>query len=193
MASFSDSGPAAYVAPRPPRERGLPSAAALHRVAATFLALALASAAVVRLGIGGRGLIAAFVACVLVAISVVDIEQRRIPNRIVLPATGAVLLAQLALYPERSAEWLLASAGAALFLLLPLLVYPAGMGLGDVKLALLLGAALGEAVVPAMTVAIFAAFLFAVAVLARGGPAARKTAIPFGPFLALGALVVLLA
>ena len=67
------------------------------------------------------------------------------------------------------------------------------MGLGDVKLALLLGAALGLAVIPAMTLAVFAAFVVSVAVMVRGGVGARKTAIPFGPFLAAGALLVLLA
>jgi leader peptidase (prepilin peptidase)/N-methyltransferase len=193
MASFSDHGGAKPLAVKAVPQPRLPSDLPLHRVVAAALALGLASALVVRLGIGGHGVVAAFVAFVLVAIAVVDIEERRIPNRIVLPSTAAVLVAHLALYPDRSAEWLLASAGAALFLLLPLLVYPAGMGLGDVKLALLLGASLGYAVVPAMMLGIFAAFLFAVAVLIRGGPAARKTAIPFGPFLALGALVVLLA
>jgi leader peptidase (prepilin peptidase)/N-methyltransferase len=191
MASFSDHGPPAYAVARSLREPRLLFAAP-HRLAAAFLALGLAGAVVVRVGVGSGGLVAAFVTCVLVAISVVDIEERRIPNIIVLPATGGVLLAHLVLYPERYAEWLLASAGAALFLLLPLLFYPAGMGLGDVKLALLLGAALGQGVIPAMTLAVFAAFLFALAVLVRGGPAARKTAIPFGPFLAFGALVVLL-
>jgi leader peptidase (prepilin peptidase)/N-methyltransferase len=193
MASLSEHASPAYVGRPPARKRAHRLPVAPHRVAAAVVAVGLAGAAFVRVGFGGDGVIAAFVACVLVAISVVDIEQRRIPNVVVLPATIAVLGAQLALNPEQTAEWLLASAGAALFLLLPLLVYPAGMGMGDVKLALLLGAALGHGVVAAMTLAIFAAFVFALGVLVRGGPSARKTAIPFGPFLALGALVVILA
>jgi leader peptidase (prepilin peptidase)/N-methyltransferase len=72
-----------------------------------------------------------------------------------------------------------------------MLVYPAGMGMGDVKLAALLGAALGKSVVVAIAIALFAAGAFALLVLAREGLGARKKAVPFGPFLALGGLVVL--
>jgi leader peptidase (prepilin peptidase) / N-methyltransferase len=188
MASFSDhAGPATFVAQGPPPAEQLPA----HRVAAGLFAGGLAAALIVRHGLDGRGLIAALLALVLVAVSVVDLEERRIPNRIVLPATAAMLLGQLALNPGRSPEFFLASIGAALFLFLPRVAHPAGLGLGDVKLALLLGAALGRAVIPAMTLAVFALFLFAVAILITRGATARRTGIPFGPFLALGALVVL--
>jgi leader peptidase (prepilin peptidase) / N-methyltransferase len=85
----------------------------------------------------------------------------------------------------------LASIGAALFFLLPILVYPQGMGMGDVKLALLLGAGLGAAVVSALVVALLAVFLVACAILLRGGGEARRRTIPFGPFLAFGGLVAL--
>jgi leader peptidase (prepilin peptidase) / N-methyltransferase len=147
--------------------------------------------ALARFGLGGEGAIAVFFVCVLVVVSVVDIERRIIPNQIVLPATALVLVAHTALAPDRAVEWTAASIGAALFLLLPLLVYPAGMGMGDVKLALLLGAGLGRAVVPAFVVAFVAAAIVGLAVIARGGLAARKTAIPFGPFLAAGGIVAL--
>jgi leader peptidase (prepilin peptidase) / N-methyltransferase len=188
MASFSD-----HVSPAPLVVRGRRRQGAVLRPAAGVLALALAGTLLARLGADADGFVAAFVAGVLVAVSVVDIEERRIPNRIVLPAAAAVLLAQIALEPGGAPEWLLASFGAALFLLVPRLAYPAGMGLGDVKLAFFIGAALGQAVVPALVLAVFAAFVFAVVVLIHGGAAARKTALPFGPFLALGAIVVLLA
>ena len=190
MASFSDEGIAGAVAPGGPlpAESELPA----HRVAAAFFALGLAGALLVRFDFGARGFLAAFVACVLVAVSVVDVEERRIPNVIVLPATALVLVAQVALDPGRSPEFFIAALGAAVFLFLPRLANPAGLGLGDVKLALLLGAALGQAVIPAMTLAVFAGFVFAVAILIRGGDDARKTAMPYGPFLAFGALVVLL-
>jgi leader peptidase (prepilin peptidase)/N-methyltransferase len=72
-----------------------------------------------------------------------------------------------------------------------MLIYPAGMGMGDVKLAALIGAALGRSVVAAIAVTLFAGGAFAVLVLVREGLGARKKAIPFGPFLALGGLVVL--
>ena len=124
----------------------------------------------------------------LVVLAAIDLERRIIPNRIVLPAVVLILAAQIALSPDRALEWTAASLGAALFLLLPLLVYPSGMGMGDVKLALLLGAGLGWAIVPALVAGLFAAFIVALVVLVRGGLAARKTALPFGPFLVLGAL-----
>lgn len=161
------------------------------RAAGWLVAVACSALAIARFGPGGEGLLAAFFVCVLVVVSVIDIERRIIPNRIVIPATVVVLCAQIALAPDRAPEWAAASIGAALFLLLPLLVYPAGMGLGDVKLALLLGAGLGRAIVPAFAVGFTAAALVGLAFIARHGLAARKTTIPFGPFLAGGAIVAL--
>jgi leader peptidase (prepilin peptidase)/N-methyltransferase len=151
----------------------------------------VAGGCVARFGLSGEGLVAASFAVVLVVLAAIDLEQRIIPNRIVLPAAAFVLLAQSALSPERTLELTAAAFGAALFLLLPLFFYPDGMGMGDIKLAALLGAGLGWAIVPAFVVGFMAAFVAAVVVLARGGLAARKTALPFGPFLALGALFAL--
>jgi len=111
---------------------------------------------------------------------------------IVLPATAVVLIAQIALYPDHAVEWLVASLGAALFFFVPLLIYPAGMGMGDVKLAALLGAALGKSVVAALLGGLLAGAAFSILVLLREGMSARKKAIAYGPFLALGGLVVLL-
>jgi leader peptidase (prepilin peptidase)/N-methyltransferase len=145
----------------------------------------------VRFGFGPRAVVGAFFAAVLVVLSVVDLEERRIPNRIVLPATAVVLAAQVGFFPERALEWVVASLAAALFLLLPLLVYPGGMGMGDVKMALLLGAALGQAVVVALLVGTLVPGVLAAILLASRGAAARKTALPYGPFLALGGLVAL--
>src|SRR5207253_3347625 len=111
------------------------------------------------------------------------------PNRVVLPAAAVVLALQLSWHP--SVEWPAAGYGAALFLFLAALAYPAGMGMGDVKLALLLGFATGKAVPVALMVGMLAALVPSVILLARHGAAARKMAIPFGPFLALGGLVAL--
>jgi leader peptidase (prepilin peptidase) / N-methyltransferase len=151
----------------------------------------LCVACVVRFGLSGRTAVALLFCAVLVVLAAVDLERRIIPNRIVLPATLAVLGAQLALYPDRALEWIVASLAAALFLFLPLLLFPSGMGMGDVKLALLLGAALGASVATALVVAVLAAFLAALVLLVRGGIAARKTAFAFGPFLAFGGIVAL--
>lgn len=163
------------------------------RYAATGLAALLAAALVAHHGLGARGLISAGVAVVLVALSVVDIEQRRLPNVIVVPATFVVLAAQIAFFPDRTLEWILAAFGAALFLYLPMLVYPAGMGWGDVKLALLLGAAVGKAVAFTLLVSTLAAGVVSIGIIAVQGAEGRKRAIPFGPFLALGAIVTLFA
>ncbi len=127
----------------------------------------------------------------LVVISAIDIERRVIPNRIVLPATAIVLALQVALFPEDTVEWIVAAAGAAGFLLVVLLAYPPGMGMGDVKLALLLGASLGWLVGAALLLGFVAAAVAGLGLMARYGLRARKRTMPFGPFLALGAIVAL--
>jgi len=135
--------------------------------------------------------VSAVFAGVLAVLAAIDIERRIVPNRIVLPATGIVLLAQMFVHPDQRLEYVVATLGAGAFLLLPLLVYPAGMGLGDVKLALVLGAGLGAGVVMAFVVGLLAGFVAAAFLLVTRGSAARKMAIPFVPFLALGGLVAL--
>jgi leader peptidase (prepilin peptidase)/N-methyltransferase len=136
-----------------------------------------------------EALIAAFFCAVLVAVSVIDIERYIIPNRIVLPAAVIVLAAQTLRDP--SPEWAIAGFGAALFLLIAALAYPAGMGMGDVKLALLLGFELGRTVPVGMLAGFIAALVPSAVLLARHGSAARKMRIPFGPFLALGGVIAL--
>jgi leader peptidase (prepilin peptidase)/N-methyltransferase len=151
----------------------------------------LIGACVLAFGLTAYAAVAAFFCATLVAVSVTDLERRIIPNRIVLPGAAVVLLAQTGLEP--SPEWALGALGASLFLFLAALAYPAGMGMGDVKLALLLGAMLGRTVPVAMMIAMVAALVPAVVLLARHGSAARKMGIPFGPFLALGGVVTLFA
>jgi leader peptidase (prepilin peptidase) / N-methyltransferase len=153
-------------------------------------ALLLAACALV-FGLSADAAVAAFFCAVLVAISATDIERRIIPNRIVLPAAVVVLAANTMLHP--SVEWVLAGFGAALFLFLAVLAYPGGMGMGDVKLALLLGFALGATVPVAMMVGLVSALVPSVVMFSRHGSAARKMRIPFGPFLAFGGVVALFA
>lgn len=160
------------------------------RVAAVGLVAAgLAAGSFARFGLSGQAFVAAFVVVVLVVISAIDLEQRIIPNRIVLPATAVVLTARIALSPGRTLEWIGASLGAAAFLLLIHLVQPEGLGMGDVKLALLIGAALGRYTVAGLLVGMLAAAAVAIVVLVREGRAGRKKAIPYGPFLAFGAIL----
>jgi leader peptidase (prepilin peptidase)/N-methyltransferase len=164
------------------------------RIGWVYPAVELATALLVagcfwRFGVSWDALIGSFYAAVLVAISAIDLEHRIIPNRIVLPAALIVLVANTVVHP--SVQWFAGGFGASLFLLLAALAYPAGMGMGDVKLALLLGFATGKAVPVALMLGMIAALVPSVILLARHGAAARKMAIPFGPFLALGGLVAL--
>ena len=151
----------------------------------------LIGACVVAFGPTPDAAVAALFCAALVAVSVTDLERHVIPNRIVLPAAAIVLVAQAALHP--SPEWALGAFLAALFLFLAAFAYPAGMGMGDVKLALLLGAMLGRTVPVAMMIAMLSALVPSTVLLVRHGAAARKMAIPFGPFLALGGFVALFA
>src|ERR687888_2720818 len=128
------------------------------RYPAVELATALLVAGcVVRFGVSADALVAAFVCAVLVAISATDLEHRIVPNRIVVPAAAVVLAAQTPLHP--SPEWTVAALAASSFLLAAALAYPAGMGMGDVKLAVLMGAALGRTVSVALMVGMMAALV----------------------------------
>ena len=151
----------------------------------------LAAACVWKFGLHPEALVAAFFCLALVTVSATDLEHHLIPNRIVLPAAAVVLVAQTAVKP--SPEWAIAAAGAAAFLLAAALAYPAGMGMGDVKLALLLGAMLGRTVPIALLLGMVSALVPGIVLLARHGGRARKMGIPLGPFLALGAVVALFA
>ena len=152
---------------------------------------ALAAAAILSFGPTWEGAAAAILGLALVPVVVIDLRHRLIPDVIVLPAAVLGLAVATAADPARWWVYLSAAAGAAGFLLLLALVHPGGMGLGDVKLALLLGGVLGASVVPALAIAFGIGAALGVVALVRFGPAARKMAIPFGPFLAAGALAAL--
>jgi leader peptidase (prepilin peptidase)/N-methyltransferase len=140
-------------------------------------------------GLTLEALAAALFCWVLVVITRTDLEHRLIPDKIVLP--GAVAVLALRTIDDPSVEWILCALGAGLALFLIVLVYPRGLGMGDVKLSALLGAGLGISVVVAMFVGFFAAFVPALVLFVRHGREARKSAIPLGPFLALGGVVAL--
>jgi leader peptidase (prepilin peptidase)/N-methyltransferase len=130
----------------------------------------------------------------LVPVTLIDLDFRIIPNRLL--AIGAVVaLALLAAFdPGEIPEHLIAAVAAGGFFLLAVLAYPSGMGMGDVKLAAVLGLFLGRSVGPAVFVALVAGTVVGGLIIARkGAREGRKTAIPFGPYLALGGLVGLFA
>lgn len=131
---------------------------------------------------------------VLIPVALIDLEKRIIPNKILLPAAVAALVAGAVIAPGKVPEQLIAAGAAGGFFLLFALAYPKGMGMGDVKLAAVLGLYLGRSVAVALIAGVFAGVVIGAAVLARlGVQQGRKTAVPFGPFLALGAIVALFA
>jgi leader peptidase (prepilin peptidase)/N-methyltransferase len=142
-------------------------------------------------GVAGRA-IDVFATAVFVILAWIDVERRIVPNVIVLPAALITLVARIVVEPSEWAIFLAASLGAAAFFLIAHAIYPVGLGMGDVKLALLIGAATGKHVLVALAIGTGAAGVFSLALLARHGSAARKTALPFAPFLSLGAVAVLI-
>jgi leader peptidase (prepilin peptidase) / N-methyltransferase len=129
----------------------------------------------------------------LVAISVTDLERRIIPNKILLAGAIAGAALAAATDPGSLLERAIAAAAAGGLLFAVALAYPRGMGMGDVKLAAVMGLYLGRSVAPALLIAFAAGSIVGLALIARRGAAARKQAVPFGPFLALGGVVGLLA
>lgn len=177
-----------YVALRG-RCRGCGARIGLVYPAVELLTALLVAGSFLAFGWSGKSFVAAFFCATLVTISATDLSHRIVPNVIVLPAAAIVLVAMTVLEP--SAEWALGAFGAAFFLFLAALAYPKGMGMGDVKLALLLGAMLGRTVPVALMAGMLSALVPSAVLFARHGSAARKMAIPFAPFLSFGGVVAL--
>ena len=126
----------------------------------------------------------------LVPITLIDLDHRIIPNRLTFIGAVAALVVLAAMRPQDLVEHLVAGVAASGFLLAAALARPGGMGMGDVKLAGVLGLFLGAAVAPALLAALLAGTIAGLAIIARKGSVeGRKTAIPFGPFLAVGGCV----
>ncbi len=166
------------------------------RISPVYPAVELTTALLVagcvwKFGLSWEAAVASAFCAALVAVSAIDLAHRIVPNRIVVPGAALILAAQTAIHP--SPEWAIAALGASGFLLAAALAYPAGMGMGDVKLALMLGAMLGRNVAPGMFIGMLAALVPSAVLFARHGAAARKMGLPFAPFLALGAVAALFA
>jgi leader peptidase (prepilin peptidase)/N-methyltransferase len=137
----------------------------------------------------GLGLLA-----VLVPVALIDLDHHLIPNRLLAPAAAGALAIGLLTDPGRVPQQLIAAAGAGGFLLVFALAYPRGLGMGDVKLAGVLGLFLGVSVAVALLAGLVAGTIVGIGVMARAGVArGRKTAVPFGPLLALGGVLALFA
>jgi leader peptidase (prepilin peptidase)/N-methyltransferase len=159
------------------------------RLVAAALWVALAVACVLDFGWSVEALVGAAGCAVLVAVSVTDIERRIIPNRIVVPALVAALVVQTSRDP--GVEWLVAALAAGGFFLVLALVYPAGLGMGDVKLAAFMGAWLGRDVFVALLVGSLLGAVLAVLVVVLRPGSGRKSTLPYGPSLAVGGVVAL--
>ena len=177
----------------PAEDSSVPAQARAWRVhpAGVALGAVLAAAALLRLGVTPAGVLAAGVLAVLGVLTVIDLQVRLLPNRIIVPTLAAVLAWQLVFLPERFLEAVVAGIAAAGFLWLPSLIRPGAMGLGDVKLAGVLGVYLDAGVIQAMIVAFSAGSLAGLRLIARHGWSARSRTIAFAPCLALGALVTM--
>ena len=155
---------------------------------------ALCALVVVAKGADQDALLGLVLVLLLVPVTLIDLDHRIIPNKLMI--VGAVLAPALVLWlePDAIAEHLIAGAAAGGFFLVAVLAYPRGMGVGDIKLAAVLGLFLGRAVGPAIFIALISGTLVGALIMARKGVAeGRKTAVPFGPFLALGGVVALFA
>ncbi len=129
----------------------------------------------------------------LAVITLTDLEQRIIPNKVLIAGAVICVLIAAPTDPAGLSERAIAALAAGGLFFLVALAYPAGMGLGDVKLAATMGLFLGRAVAPAILAALLIGSVVGLALIARHGAGARKMAIPFGPFLALGGVIGLLA
>jgi prepilin signal peptidase PulO-like enzyme (type II secretory pathway) len=159
-------------------------------VVATGGAASLAAA--VQWGASGRTLAAVLFLSVLTVLAAIDIEQRRIPNRIVLPASALLLGVQIAVEPRRTAELLVALFATAAIAYVLVRLNPRGLGMGDAKLALFMAVGLGADVIVGLAVGSVLGAAFGAIRMIRGGLRARRSTFPYAPFLAVGSAVALL-
>jgi prepilin signal peptidase PulO-like enzyme (type II secretory pathway) len=165
----------------------LPTGTPLLLVAATSLVLVVASFS--HFGLAGHALLGAVLCPALVLLAAIDAKHKLLPNEIILAATLAVGLIVAASTPGSFLWHLVAAAALGGFFFVFGTIFAGSLGMGDAKLGFLLGLALGAKVVGAALIAFAGLLVAALYVLATRGVAARKDAIPFGPFLALGGIV----
>jgi leader peptidase (prepilin peptidase)/N-methyltransferase len=129
----------------------------------------------------------------LIAVTFIDLEHKIVPNKIMLPAAVYGLVTAVAFRTHILPELLIAGAGAFTFFLLAALIHPKGMGMGDVKLAGVMGLYLGKLVIPALAIAFLVGSVVGIGLVLRYGARSRKVGVPFAPFMAFGGLVAMLA
>lgn len=162
------------------------------RVFVVVTAVALIVASFVSYGLSGKALVGAVFCPTLVLLGAIDAKHRLLPNAIILPASLAVGLIVAASSPGSFLTHLAAGAALGGFFFLFGTIFPGSLGMGDAKLGFLIGLALGWQTFGAALLAFAGLLVAALYVLATRGVSARKDAIPFGPFLALGGIVAFL-
>jgi len=190
-AGFALGWPMEWVIQRFPTGEGTaPSTRRRWLVAA--VTAALFAALTIRIGLHPRLAPALLLTALVVPASAIDLKHRIIPNAINLPGAILVYITAVAAQPDRWAELLIGGLAGFLFLGLGWVVSPKGMGLGDVKMTLMIGLALGKYVAIALFAAFSLSLVPALGLILVKGLRARKIGFPFGPFLAFGAVVGLL-
>jgi prepilin signal peptidase PulO-like enzyme (type II secretory pathway) len=174
-------------APRPPLVELLPAGVARVLVAAAMLAMVVLSFA--DFGLHGRALIGAVFCPALVLLAAIDVRHKLLPNTIILPAVLAVGLIVAASAPGSFLTHLAAGAALGGFFFVFGTIFAGSIGMGDAKLGFLMGLALGSKTLGATLIAVAGLLVAALYVLARRGASARRDALPFGPFLALGGIL----
>jgi leader peptidase (prepilin peptidase)/N-methyltransferase len=129
---------------------------------------------------------------VLIAVTFIDLRHKIVPNRIIVPAAAYGLVTAVAFRTDMLPELLIAGAGAFTFFLVAALIHPKGMGMGDVKLAGVMGLYLGKLVIPALFIAFIVGTVVGIVLVVRHGARSRKVGVPFAPFMAFGGLVAML-
>jgi leader peptidase (prepilin peptidase)/N-methyltransferase len=132
------------------------------------------------------GLVLCFV---LVVITLTDLDLRIIPNKVVLAGSVVAVVISAIWMPETLDTRLISAAIAGGIMFLVAFAYPRGMGMGDAKLVGMMGLFIGRAIAPAALIGFLLGALVGLAMIARQGSAARKSKIPFGPFLAIGGVI----
>jgi leader peptidase (prepilin peptidase)/N-methyltransferase len=171
-----------------------PRARGRGALVAIVTALLVAAVVAVHHGVGAELVLGLVLVAFLVPISLIDLDHRIIPDRLTAPAALLAVVLGTALDPGGEPARLLAGVVAGSLLAVPAILHPAGMGMGDAKLVAVLGLFLGAAVAPAFATAFLVGSVTGIALMARKGVAVgRKTPIAFGPYLALGGVVGVLA
>lgn len=140
-------------------------------------------------GFSGEALLGAVFCPTLILLAAIDAKHKLLPNAIILPASLLVALIVAATSPGDFLSHLAAGAALGGFFFLFGTIFSGSLGMGDAKLGFLIGLSLAEKTLGATLVAFFGLLIAALYVLATRGASARKDAIPFGPFLALGGIL----